>query len=69
MPVFCGLHLSINFMNALAWLGMLNAFDLLCAACSCSHLRPAQLILKPFKYSDTLFCIAADCIVCEYQLV
>ena len=59
--MFCGLHPSINFMTVLARLGILNVFDLL--------RRSARLILKPFKYSDTLFCVTADCIVCEYQLV
>ena len=70
--MFCGLHLNINFMTVLAWLGILNVFDLLRAACGCLHWRSVRLILKPFKYSDTLFCVIADCIVCivcEYQLV
>ena len=56
-------------MIGLALLGILNVFDLLRAACGCLHWRSARLILKPFKYSDTLFCVTADCIVCEYQLV
>ena len=67
--MFCGLHPSINFMTVLARLGILNVFDLLRAACGCLHWRSARLILKPFKFSDTLFCVTADPIVCEYQLV
>ena len=70
--MFCGLHLIINFMTVLARLGIVNVFDLLRAACGCLHWRSARLILKAFKYSDTLFCVIADCIVCivcEYQLV
>ena len=35
--------------------GKLNVFDLLRAACGCLRWRSARLILKPFKYSDTLF--------------
>ena len=35
--------------------GKLNVFGGLRAACGCLHWRSARLILKPFKYSDTVF--------------